>query len=373
MKRTIILATAAAAMLTGCVKTEVNPVAVPEQEISYQTVVGPKTKTIDPAHQIVFSTDNRFKSYAYYLPEGKAWDTNKNDAEEYIIGAEIFNKNNLWKSHGYPYFWPKDGGKLTFFAWSVYRPDVDLASNGGTVSCTPADGIKATGYDAGKNKNYDFMVADIKIDQSENQNEYSTKGVPTRFRHKLCQVKYKIKTNSEYQYIKFYLTSLTINNIWQKGNYAQEGTPEWSFKESEDADYDKINVPYSSAANYTGELGQTPWPGAGEPLTANDQYYFIPQLLQDAELELKYKIFTQNPGTTGVSQEITKTIALNSADVKSIFYNKGWEANKKYTINITIGLNEILWDPIVEDWTDEISNEWSSIDPGTTADEGAGA
>lgn len=373
MKRAIIMATAATAMLASCMKTEVNPVVMPAQEISYQAVTGPNTKTIDPTHQIAFSTTNKFSSYAYYLPDGKDWETNKNDAKEYISGAEIFYQNNLWKSHGNPYFWPKDGGKLTFFAWSVYRSDVALASNGGTVSCTPADGIKATGYDAGENKNYDFMVADIKIDQSENQNEYLTKGVPTLFRHKLCQVKYKINTNSEYQYIKFYLNSLTIKNIYQKGNYAQEGTPEWSFKASEAASYEKENVPYSSAANYTGELGQTSWPGEDEPLTENDQYYFIPQLLQDAELELKYTILTKNPGSDEVSQEITKTIALNSTDVKSIFYNKGWEANKKYTINITIGLNEILWDPIVEDWTDGTSNDWSSIDPGTTADEGAGA
>ena len=30
-----------------------------------------------------------------------------------------------------------------------------------------------------------------------------------------------------------------------------------------------------------------------------------------------------------------------------------WEMGKKYTINLTFTLDEILWDPAVEPWVDE--------------------
>lgn len=33
-------------------------------------------------------------------------------------------------------------------------------------------------------------------------------------------------------------------------------------------------------------------------------------------------------------------------------YTEGWVSGKKYTLNIKLSLNEILWDPSVEGWKD---------------------
>ena len=51
-------------------------------------------------------------------------------------------------------------------------------------------------------------------------------------------------------------------------------------------------------------------------------------------------------------ETVTKTI-----DLKSIFGE--WKAGKYYTLNITLGLDQILWDPAVEDWTEGSALGWA--------------
>ena len=93
MKKLIVLLSAVAA-LAACSKNEMVPAVSGENvEISYK--VAPRTKA-DPQ---AFDTDNKFASWAYYLPSGK-WDENRTNAKIYIgkegeEGATISYGNNV--------------------------------------------------------------------------------------------------------------------------------------------------------------------------------------------------------------------------------------------------------------------------------------
>lgn len=114
----LIVLFSAVAALAACSKNEVVPAVSGENvEISYK--VAPRTKA-DPQ---TFDTNNKFASWAYYLPSGKNWDANHTEAKIYIgkegeEGATISYGNNVWKDQDASYYWPKEG-KLTFFAYSL--------------------------------------------------------------------------------------------------------------------------------------------------------------------------------------------------------------------------------------------------------------
>lgn len=357
MKRTIILATAATAMLTGCVKTEVNPVAVPEQEISYQTVVGPKTK----ATSSVLNPANKFVSYAFLLPAGKDWANDKAEAVDYIKGVTISKVNDVWRDPNNQWFWPNQG-TLTFFAWSANSSSAQKPSN---VTCDKANGITVESYNASSdNKNVDFMVADIQMNQKQNKEVGDAKGVPTYFKHKMCQVRYNIKTDHAYTYSEFYINSVTFINIYQSAKYQQFNVAgEWIFD-----GFAKTSQTYSSSSTNTVKLSNEqgyPDPTSWTP-DGSDQFYFIPQTFSGdengAKLEIEYSIKTN----LGVLTTETKTATLFLNDT-NLFGTTGWEANKIYTINITLGLNQIFWAPTVEEWetgtvgTAEGDTDWEIV------------
>ena len=51
-----------------------------------------------------------------------------------------------------------------------------------------------------------------------------------------------------------------------------------------------------------------------------------------------------------MTEDVTKQIFLNPEDGKGTKMFDKWEMGKKYTINLTFTLDEILWDPAVQDW-----------------------
>lgn len=77
---------------------------------------------------------------------------------------------------------------------------------------------------------------------------------------------------------------------------------------------------------------------------------------ENAYIEVKYTITTTvafttpegQPSTKEVVEEVTKNIFLNPATGTPMFDK--WEMGKMYTINLTFTLDEILWDPAVQDW-----------------------
>lgn len=379
MYKNLFIAAAAVAVLASCTKNEVNPVSVPEQEISYQAVVGPKTKSHD-----TFGDGNVFVSYAYMYPDKNASNADNSwnsgdayDIKEFIPGKTIHKDVEVWRPTGTDrYYWPA-GYKVTFFAWSLKRQNINSDA---TVKCDTKKGIFIDNYDAtlGNNKNADFMVADRAADKTGNANTYYTDGVPTLFRHQLCQVRYAVRLNHSYTSRDFKLKEVTFTNIAQKGNYQQfdnNGSIELSQPSTETSPWtvatEKVPYTYNSSKAVAGNSltypngddngyrpKKTDWePEDGSTSAWNvstDQFYFIPQTIgNDAKIKISYEyVYTPEDGAP------TTIIVNKEKDLKDIF--EKWEKNHIYTINITIGLNEILWDPAVEEWENVDSPDWDT-------------
>ncbi len=337
---------AAAAIVVGCSKNEVNTVESAPQEITFQTV---ETKAASN-----FATDKKFYSYAYFLPKDKlVWNTNYNSGVEYISGSliEYDAANTTWKNKNTRYYWPKQG-QLTFFAWTDYT-DAPAVTDC-TIDCAKDKGINTTGYNVTSNRNKDLMVADIVDDQSTNTTQHDgwKKGVPTVFKHVLSNLVFTVRTDERetgnvYPAGMFNLQSVKLKNVYTVGDYTQgsptASTTPWS-NQATAADlpaYSGIEVEVNSSITAT----------TLEP-TTNDYYIVLPQefTTDTPVIEIVYTITTTYTGA-----EVTETVTVEKA-LKDI-YTANWENGKKYTLGIILGVEEILWDPDVTDWTAGTSGE----------------
>ena len=373
MKKTLIFLAAAAALVACSKNEETTCISPADNEISF--LVAPKTKA---GTQTEFNTAWTFKSTAFYLPKAESWESHTSTPAEYIKGVDIsYNAtDNVWRNADDKYYWPKDG-KLTFFAWTslkqgtvsgtyddtkkVVKPTenqtVSYLASGVSVDAT--NGVKIENYDvtADANKNYDLLVADIKADQTKNTDpaNYYKVGVPTFFHHKLSQVFFTAVTvdseKAAYDYeandgITFTLNSITFKSIDKTNTYTQGVTESscagaWG---TASATGDLTYTKYTSGK----ELNNTVTPLVEE----GNLYYYLPQSFEADQTTsdcfvVDYKITYAN----GTEENLTATFPLNSANADNVIFDQ-WEMGKRYTINLQFSLNEILWDPAVEDWTD---------------------
>ncbi len=359
----IVFVFAAAAVLAACTKTEVIPVHNDaDVEITFET--SPITKTLADS-QSEFTHGNVFASYAY--SHEKTWDWGASETPQLYIGKKNTTTDvitpatiswvgntttGVWKDATMAYYWPKSY-KLTFFAWSLNKADLDFADHtaaGQTkvnVTCTPSQGVIMSYYDVAKDKNVDFLVADIAADQTKNSNTYVREGVPTLFKHKLSMMAFTAKVASaDYAEngITFTLNSIKFKNVADGvGTYCQRDS---EGEEKLVASGSKTTQTYSSTSQVVKNTTAT-------DVTGVDQYIYIPQSFTDDNqvLEIVYTVDydTDNDGVTEVSETVTEIIKLSAL-------TGDWGIGKKYVINITFSLDEILWDPAVEDWTGVTKN-----------------
>ena len=376
MKKLFYFAAAAVA-LAACAKNEVVPVNSGEnQEITFN--VAPKTKgtvpSTDPSYTVpstdsrYFNEANHFVSYAYFRTDEHLWPGT--DGKIYINAAEIsFNKvERKWKAAS-TYYWPKsDKSSLTFFAWSTNSDRTTLTD--ATVSCDSKSGISVSKYDVTKNKTVDLLVADVAANKNANEDIYSHNGVPTLFRHKLSYLIFKVKTATNYASAgkEFALKSIKILGVDSKGTYSQNATAT-----NTDGSYNtdgSWKVTDSKAAQTYFDVTDRTDPvvfGATDIILESDnnfkgsvdQKYYLPQTIDaisgdpssetNYTIEVVYTIKTTetNPATstsTVTTETVTKYIKASE------IYGEKWEINKKYTCTLTFSLNEIFWDPAVEEW-----------------------
>lgn len=334
MKKFLFIAAMASVALVSCVKNEVIPVNEEGQEITFMTA--PVTKAlVDP--QKAFTTTNVFWSWAFLSEE-----TYPGDASTQLYigtsesqGALISYKNNVWKEQEKFHYWPKDNdSRLTFYSYSINDANGKTFNAAPTsLTCTYADGIQMTGYDIEANKNIDFMVAEVMADQKANNDgdEILTKGVKTLFHHELSNVNFTIKTNAAYANRTFTLNSITLNDIVKTADFSQNPSTSdplagtWTAKTTDD-------ISVGTAVTFTNS----------EVALGDPQYLFVPQVFTNANtVTVVYTITSTAPAST-------ETVTVEKK-LSEIFGS--WEHGKKYTCNITVSLDEILWDPAVVDWT----------------------
>lgn len=321
---------AAAAALAACAKNEVTPVLSQENaEIAYN--VAPKTKAGLAANQENFAQGNVFASWAYYLQKDQTWAADKATAQPYIVGSTISHKNDTWKDQTKSYYWPKDGGSLTFLAYSLNKGDLNLAGEHSAFTCDNAGGVQGH-IELMDNKNTDFLVAEIAADKTANENQYVFNGVPTLFKHKLSRVACTVKKAAEYADKKFELKEINFLKVATYGSYGQLPTEKFT---AGTATNDQV---YTNAVQ---EITTT-----AAAVAAEDVVIYMPQTFADAtaKIQVKYTV-TTTVGTGSVVENCVKEISINSKFDE-------WAMGKKYTFNLTFALDEIKWDPAVEKWED---------------------
>lgn len=344
MKKVFLIAAAVVA-LAACSKNEVLPSSSINNEISFN--VAPRTKA-DPEEK-TFNTNNVFASWAYYLPKDSYWGDPAAGVtpQEYIVGRTIsYQTDGTWKEKGKTYYWPKDGGSLTFFAYSLNRDNLKLAGDYSEFTCEAATGIQGH-IDLADNKNTDFMVAEIAKNKTANEPAHSFNGVPTLFKHKLSKVACTVKKEADYQNVKFYLKKIEFLSVSHYATYAQ--IP----KDTVAASGTKVAQVYTSENQ---EITSTLSPVAKE-----DVVIYIPQkfteetdLKKISKIKVTYTITTTVEGTHGSTTEVEQTVE-REYPIKDKFAE--WEMGKKYIFNLTFKLDEILWAPAVEPWVDAPAGE----------------
>ena len=176
--------------------------------------------------------------------------------------------------------------------------------------------------------------------------------MPTLFRHKLSYVIFNVVTDKEYPSTKtIELKSITFEDIANKGDYQQipasPDTKNWTVTGTKEQAY------YTAPKAATGVIITE----APTTLTSNaTQNYFLPQEFSNtAKLVITYEVTTTEGTTTeGTStsvDHVVKEIYINPKNGSKMF--ESWLMGKKYTVTLTFKLDEILWDPAVEDWTTE--------------------
>ena len=247
---------AALALLSACAKVETAPSSPDGMAISFSPILGSvrtkaDTKTGEGANATINTKadptaarlDERanFYSYAWYLPDGKTWDTDKADAELYIDKAKVgyYSKENppfvnySWHADQV-YYWPK-GGSLTFLSYSclsgdTFYPNAFKPQNGiETKATVDKDGLKIENFYL-SGADFDLLVADWAKDRRANLNGV----VPTLFRHKLARISFYVNTEekSGQTQDKYALKSLKLTNIYKQGDYAGGGydNDAWSMR-----------------------------------------------------------------------------------------------------------------------------------------------
>lgn len=239
-----------------------------------------------------------------------------------------------------PHYWPKDGGKLTFFSWSLNKSTLSFNNNStASVVIKPETGVCLNNFDITVDKDIDFIVADIAYDKTQNQEVYYTRGVPTLFRHKLSRLAFTAETDEDYtKSERFFIKSIIIKNLAKIGNY-QQG----------EVDYD-ANPCWSTVDRWTtnGTCNAVYCDTTGLEVIKNiqnikgEQYYHIPQDFNGTEvIEIHYQVLNVK---SKFLEDITLKIPIKDVIAKS------FKVGTIYTINLRFHLDEITWDPAVEDW-----------------------
>lgn len=362
MKKWIIVAALATAILASCTKNEVR-VDAPDQAISFTTAVGANsTKAMIDGTS--YPKDETFGTFAFYLPDGQSWFANNADAELYIPESEV---KHVTAQTGYEwttdteYYWPT-AGSLTFFSYSPH----DINAN---VDCSSStNGIVISNYNVDEHQEDDVMVADVCADQTTNGTNNGLTGVPTVFRHKLAQiVAFQFNTEEDYGAAntsqagdkEIIVTGISINDLRTTGTYQSgrmvgaaslgnwqdwTGSKDYIWYAAADAD-SGVEIEYNDGG-YTTSVGTD-----GTGAVTNNYLLVLPQPFSDNDTQvitLNYTIRTYTSDKDYTDDDVTFSIPLYD-----IHGEAGFLMNKKITYNFTIGLDRIWWAPSVADWENE--------------------
>lgn len=356
MKKLFFIAAFASAALVGCTKNEVAPSALQQDEITFLApVVGAQTKV----NGLIGSTYNTGESFDVWCVHnvGDISGTGWGGAEYFSnVKAEYNSTLEGWALNP-TYYWPATG-KLSFVAMS---PSI---ANETTYDATKGFNITgAWSQGADESTIVDLMYSEPAFDKAKadytgyeettgDANSY--KGVDITFKHALSYITFKVKTAAEYSTTDFRLTKITLSGIYTTGTFIQKEADPWTESTSNVGeyvafDYDR-DVPESDPVVKFGELEFDNDPAVAVPETSGKEIILLPQALKadQQKITVNYEISTDDKAIDDPSKVwIAQT--PEAVDLTNLTVDE-WEMGKKYIYTITIGMNEIIFDPAVSAW-----------------------
>lgn len=344
MKKFFLFAAMAGVALTGCVKTE-SEVAVKSDSnriVFDNPVVSSVTRALIDGTE--YPDNVPFSVYAQYKNDETGEDLlYMNNVTTQHVMSTPGTKQESWIPEG-SYYWPKQG-ELSFAAYSPTAAQDAFTS----VAWTNAAGFTFTGFNAVTNndatKLYDLMYSDYVAGQKQtNENDYDKYyGIQLTFRHALSALVFNAKTEEDYgadAVIK--ITNIEVLNPVGSGDLSvTNGTGSRA-----------IWTPGTDVASMA-VTGVTATQLTNTDVPQGNEMLMVPQTFDE---NVKVKItYTMQMATSAAPVTHTYEKALNSlneSDGASSTTHDGWDASRRYTYNIIIGLDKIYFAPTVEDWTD---------------------
>lgn len=359
MKKLFFIAAIASAAFVSCTKNELAPSVTEQEEITFAT---PVSNVVTKATLVntTYPTTSGFSVFADYHKDeyNTAKDNPTKNFTPYMRGTEgvavthktksITIGSNTYNSYWSPansYYWPKDG----YLTFAAYSPTAANAHTEITYSVT--NGIQMNDFTIqAPAAQYDLMLSNRATDQTSEKMVINTPdpydGVQIVFTHALSAIDFTVKTAKNYATDNYTidLKSITITNAYSKGDLTQfanidQGTAGNNWTDyKEEASYLVPNSAITSLTNSAQEI---------TPDTNTADLILLPQALTHSPNKVSvvvvYTVSHPDMGT-GKSIEYTTTLPLDNGTIST------WDAGKRYTYNITIGMEEVIFAPTVTVW-----------------------
>ena len=372
MKKTFLLAAAAALLLASCGK---NEVFVPVQEdipIGFNNYAPRSITKADGSHVDTGALPTGSKIGVYgYSTEAVNLATGFTTAPVFMTDAVVdygANTSATATASDPVRYWPKTvTNLLSFFA---YYPQESTNISGKPTASTAGMGTFTFTQEGAVADMQDFMISNVANDQyywatgeTENPNGVkATNGVvPLVFNHMLTKVNFAFRTAADYSASN---VKVTVNSASIAKETLSETVITPSFTAKPAGQLGTTSFSYSSSTAYGADI-TIPFAAAGQELTVSPalnngtagtdtDFLFVPQVLSDdVKVTINYTI--EQDGTTTVN---TATVQLNQITDSALNPIDEWDINDFITYTFIIGLKEILFTGSVTDWDTMIAGSY---------------
>lgn len=340
MKKFFLFAAMAGVALTGCVKTE-SEVAVKSDSnriVFDNPVVSSVTRALIDGTE--YPTDVPFSVYAQYK--------NANTGENLLYMDNVTTKYSATspsptgKSSWVPvgnYYWPKEG-TLSFAAYSPTAASTVFNS----VAWTDDSGFTFDDFNAATNQtnSYDLMYSNYVADQKQtNEQDYTQYyGIQLTFKHALSALVFRAQAADNYTGAEIKVTKIEVLEAYNQGDLTTNNASN-SAGWSDFQDPTTMEVQNLASAALTTDYVQQ-----------GDVLLMVPQAFDHndgVKVKITYTIDTDSDATMTQTHTVTLSTLTENGTTTA---HADWKMGKRYTYDITIGLDRIYFAPQVTDWED---------------------
>ena len=316
--------------VVSCAKTETVYTEV-DSEIKLAPVAALQTKAnvLAAIDGTEYPTAENFDVFGYWKNVG-AGETYADGASYFgAEGVEFVNKGNYWGG-AKTYYWPKNGA-LRFAAYSPSSLDLAHSQNGDVF--TAAEYVQPNLTSA----TWDFLVAPT----SESYTAMTAaENVSIVFKHALSWITLKVKAKDAEAAGVFDIKKVTINDVFTKAKFEASMLDGIQYEEWSNQNTEAEYVVFEGSQVVTGEAAEIETTKAGTLV--------IPQETTNVTV-----VFNQK-GVNGIMDMEEMVVNL---DLVLDEDGEPWRPGYHYTYTLIFGLDEILINPSVEDWTEYVWNE----------------